>query len=110
MKIGKLTKNKEFDHVFKGGRSSYDKILGVKTVGNEADQVRVGVIVSSKVSKKAVDRNKIKRRIKEVFRLRLNKIKPADYVIIVLPEIKDKGFWEIENSIGLNLKRLKALK
>lgn len=108
--MGKLTKNKEFDLVFKKGRSSYDKILGIKMIENEADKVRVGIIVSGKVSKKAVDRNKIRRRLKEIFRLRLDEIQPADYVIIVLPEIKNKKFQEIERSVGFNLKRLRALR
>lgn len=79
-------------------------------IKNEVGVVRLGVIVSGKVSKRAVDRNKIRRRLKEIFRLRLDKIQPADYVVIVLPEIKNKKFQEIEGSVGSNLKRLRALK
>lgn len=110
MRIGKITKNKEFDRIFKEGRSSYDKLLGIKMIKNETYDVRLGIIVSGKVSKKAVDRNKIRRRVKEIFRLTLNKIKPNDYVVIVLPETRDKKFQEIECSVMFNLKRLRALK
>lgn len=110
MKIGKLTKNKEFDRVFKEGKSSYDKLLGIKKMENEMREVRLGIIVSGKTSKKAVERNKIRRRIREIFRLTLEKIQPSDYVVITLPEIKDKKFQEIEKSIKFNLKRLNSLK
>lgn len=110
VKIGKLTKNKEFDRVFKEGRSSYDKLLGIKRVENELQEARLGIIVSGKVSKKAVERNRIRRRIREIFRLTLDKIQPSDYIVITLPEIKDKKFQEIEKSIKFNLKRLDSLK
>ncbi len=110
VKIGKITKDKEFDRVFKEGMSSYDKLLGIKTINNKTGDVRLGVIVSGKISKKAVDRNRIRRRLKEIFRLTLDKIKPNDYVVIVLPEIRDKKFQEIESSVMSNLKRLRALK
>jgi len=44
---------------------------------------RFGVTVSRKVDKRAVIRNKIRRRVKEVFRLNQHKIKgPIDIVII----------------------------
>src|SRR3989338_9148980 len=47
---------------------------------------RFGIIISSKVSKKAVDRNRIKRRIFNFVREIKNQLPLNDYLIIVHPE------------------------
>lgn len=106
-KINRLTKDKEFDHAFKKGRSSYDKIVGVKAVANDLEINRFGVLISVKVSKKAVIRNKIKRQIREIIRLEMDKLKPGrDCVIICLPGIADKKYEEIKKSILWHFKKL----
>ncbi|MFA4833808.1 MAG: ribonuclease P protein component [Patescibacteria group bacterium] len=102
-----LKKDKEFDKVFKSGRSSFSKILGVKAVANGLTASRFGILVSNKISKKAVERNKIKRRIREVIRLETSEIKPGfDVVIITLPPILGESYQEIEEAIGSNFKKL----
>jgi len=110
-KENQLKLDKEFDQVFKKGRSSYVEILGIRVFLTQADESRFGILVSNKVSKKAVARNKIKRQIKEIFRLKLAKIKPGyDIVIITLPSILGKNYQEIEAAIDVNLKKLRLLK
>ncbi len=109
-KRNRLTKQKDFDHVFQKGLSGFDKNLGAKIVKNNFQENRFGVIVSSKVSKKAVERNKTKRRIREIIKNHLDKIAPGfDIVIVVLPESQKKSFKELENSFLKNLKKLKLL-
>ncbi|MDD4333323.1 MAG: ribonuclease P protein component [Patescibacteria group bacterium] len=109
-KDNRLTKDKEFDNVFKTGRSSYDKNIGIKAVINNLGGSRIGILISTKVSKKAVERNKIRRRIREILKLRLNKIKKnCDLVLIVLPAAKEKTYQELEESIDFNLKRLRLV-
>lgn len=44
---------------------------------------RVALITSVRVSKKAVDRNRVKRIIREELRKYIAKFKPGDYVFIV---------------------------
>ena len=46
---------------------------------------RIGVTVSKKVSKRAVDRNRIKRQVREFVRPKLNKLTPVDLVITARP-------------------------
>lgn len=106
-KINRLTKNKEFDYTFKKGRSSYDKTVGIKAVENDLKINRFGILISVKVSKKAVIRNKIKRQIREVIRLEMDKLKSGyDCVIITLPGIISKEYGEIEQSIKGHFKKL----
>lgn len=110
-KINRLTKNKEFDYVFKKGRSNYNNLLGVKNTLNDLGLVRLGILISNKVSKKATDRNKTKRQIREIFNQYLNKIIAGnDFVIIALPVIKTKTYQEIEEAIIFSLKKLNVLK
>lgn len=110
-KAQRLTKNKEIELVFKKGKASYDKYLGVKSLTNNLKRNRVAIIVSSKVSKKAIERNKIKRRIRTIFLLILNKIiNQNDIVIITLPAIKEINFAAIKKSVIKNFKKLKLIK
>lgn len=110
-KLGRIAKNKEFDNVFKKGRVSYNKLAGVRACKNELNEIRLGVMVSNKVSKKAVLRNKIRRQIREIFRLKLDKMHPGyDIVVIALPEIKEKTYQDIEAAINFNLKKIKIIK
>lgn len=110
-KENRLTKTKEFDNVWKKGRSSFDKTLGIKSIKNDLGINRFGVLVNTKVSKKAVVRNKIKRRIREAVKERFDELaKSFDMTIIALPESKEKTLKEIRASVEINLKRLKILK
>ena len=104
----RLTKDKEFDQIFKQGYSSYDKILGIKATKNDLEHSRFGILISTKVSKKSVERNLIKRRIREILQQVAPSFKvPVNLAVIVLPTAKDKSFQELENSIKFNLKKLR---
>ncbi len=109
-KVNRLTKKKEFENVFKKGKSSYNEIVGIKVVLKTVNSVRFGIVISNKVSKKATKRNRIRRQVREIFWLTLNKIKQGDYVLIARPAIVKKTYKEIESSIIKNLRKLKALK
>ncbi|MBI2462934.1 MAG: ribonuclease P protein component [Candidatus Spechtbacteria bacterium] len=67
------------------------------------DSVRAGVIVTKKIAKKAVQRNKIKRQVRECLR------SVADFFIggvdvIVIPNSIDMEFQDMKNEIILALK------
>ncbi len=87
----RLTKKKEFEKITQPGKAHYSAILMLKILKNDLAYSRFGIIVSNKVSKKASQRNLIKRRIREIIRLNLNRIKSGyDIVIIVSPKIIDQ--------------------
>jgi len=102
-----LNKDKEFDYVFKHGQASYNKIIGIKAVANRLQHSRFGIITGVKVSKKAVERNKIKRKIKHIIGQQIINIKPSfDILIISLPTILNKSYHEVEQSINEHFKKL----
>jgi ribonuclease P protein component len=110
-KENRIGLNKEFDRAFKAGQSFYGKILGIKCVPNDRASNRFGILINTKVSKKAVIRNKIRRELREIIKKRLTSLKPGnDFVIIVFPLILDKNIQEIESEIDYSLKKFKVLK
>jgi len=110
-KSNRITKDKEFDRVFKTGQSFYTKLLGIKAADNGLELNRLGVLISTKVSKRAVVRNKLKRQIKEIIQAELPGLKIGkDLVIIVFSQILDKKFEEIKALVLMALKKLKLYK
>jgi len=106
-KINILRKDKDFNNVFQGGKASYDKIIGIKIIANQLKNSRFGILVGNKVSKKAVERNKIKRQIREIIRLQLDKIKPGfDVLVISLPAILGKDYQKIKQSLDGHFRKL----
>jgi ribonuclease P protein component len=106
----RIAKKKEFDLIFQAGRSSYDGFIGVKALKNPYSYCRYGFIISAKVSKLAVERNKTRRRLREIFGRWQKLVKiPVDIVVIVLPKAKNVTFKQLEESVLVNLKRLRLL-
>ena len=80
----KLAKPSDFKRVFKKPYVSTDACFKVLARAGEADTSRLGMAVSKQVDKKAVGRNRIKRVVRESFRLHFaNTAMPLD--IIILP-------------------------
>jgi ribonuclease P protein component len=86
--------------VFKQGRGYRRNFLYLKVKNNDLEFSRFGIIVSKKISNKAVVRNQIKRRLREAINNREEKIKKGmDIIIVALEDIKGKKFDEIDNCV-----------
>lgn len=93
----RLQKDSDFSRVHRHGRFFKQQFIAIKSLKNDRSQSRFGFLVGIKISKKAVVRNKVKRRLREVIRLEMPHIKPGfDVVIMVRPEIVDKTYQEIQ--------------
>jgi ribonuclease P protein component len=102
----RINKKKEYDNVFKNGRSNYNILLGIKYLPNLLEYNRFGIIVGGKISKSAVKRNLIKRRIREALKsINANAAVGYDIVIIALPEILNKNLENIKESLEKVLKK-----
>ncbi|MEA3453145.1 MAG: ribonuclease P protein component [Patescibacteria group bacterium] len=97
----RLKKRKDFERAHKEGKGFKQDFLFLKVIENKLENTRIGIVVSTKIAKKATERNLIKRRIREIMRKRLEEIKPGlDIVIITLKGInKETSFKEIEEVI-----------
>ena len=59
-------------------------LFGVVVENKKDDLVKFGVIISKKISKKAVDRNKIKRRLMEALGRRLDGFKKGQRILFLI--------------------------
>jgi|YelNatPaOPRAMG01_1025707.scaffolds.fasta_scaffold40440_3 ribonuclease P protein component len=90
MKKLKRLNRKEFKEVLKKGKTAKISYLILKYSEHDLPFFRLGVLITKKVSKKATERNKIKRRIREIVRSNLPETaKKLDMVFIVVPGIKN---------------------
>lgn len=76
-RINRLSKTNDIVRVFKRGRFFKDSFLILKFFKNQLPVSRFAFVVSTKISKKASERNKIKRRLREAIRVNLKDIKPG---------------------------------
>jgi ribonuclease P protein component len=107
-KNNRLKKKKDFEKVFDHGKNIKGDAIYLKVLKTEEPFSRIGFIVSKKVSLKAVDRNKIKRRLRESAGKFLKTINDnMDIVIIASPKIKKNNFEEIKKDIEKSFKKIK---
>jgi len=110
-KNNRLKKKKDFENIFKRGRSVKEDLLSFKWRPNGLKVSRFGFIVSQKVSKKATVRNKIKRRLREILKLNLPRLeKGIDGIFIAFPGSEERNFYDMEASIKNIFIKTKILK
>ncbi|MFA5080217.1 MAG: ribonuclease P protein component [Candidatus Paceibacterota bacterium] len=96
----RLKRKKDFENVFAGGKTAKTRYFFLKAIKTGGLDSRIGFIASKKVSKKAVERNRIKRLFREAVRFDIARIKPGyDLVFIILNSAKEKGLTEIKKEI-----------
>ena len=81
-KTFRLSNSKDIHATSMRGRSFFSPYFIVKFAASSIPSPRFTVIASTKVSKKAVERNRIKRVVREAIRAELASYRPGDYVII----------------------------
>ncbi len=102
----RLVRTKDIEQAFKQGRSFFGRNLGIKTINNKLGFNRFAIVVSTKISKKATERNKIKRRLREILRLENGFLKAGyDLVIVALPNIINIKQPELKNEIIKTLQK-----
>lgn len=117
----KLKSKKDIDILFKKGKRIHSPILTLvyiqkKTEVNESKFPQLLVSVPKRNFKKAVDRNLLKRRLKESFRLYLKEnsiLSLTSYhwnLALVYKDTRIREFNEIQSSLALLLRKLEGKK
>ncbi len=90
-----LKKNYEFRRLYQKGASAASPRIVVYCRRGRGDRCRLGLTVGNKIGK-AVVRNKIRRRLREIYRLEEGRIRRGyDLVIVARSKAKDAGFHEL---------------
>ncbi|NBB91773.1 MAG: ribonuclease P protein component [Gammaproteobacteria bacterium] len=86
-RTARLLDRAQFKAVFDARRSRGNSYFRVHYAASDA--ARLGIAVSRRVSKRAVDRNRIKRQVRETFRLWRDKLESLDYVVVARSAARD---------------------
>ncbi|MDD3402436.1 MAG: ribonuclease P protein component [Hespellia sp.] len=94
-----LKKNKDFQKVYKTGKSFANKYLVMYLLENDSSENHIGISVSKKVGNSIV-RHHLTRLIRESYRLQEAHFqKGYDIVVIARMSAKDRTYHEIESAL-----------
>ncbi len=94
----RLKDSEAFRRAFQRRRWESDKILAIYGIENGRDHARLGISVSRKKVRAASDRNRLKRLIREAFRL-IKADLPAGIDLVVVPRASDPTFTVVRQSL-----------
>lgn len=90
------------NYILEKGELYTSKLLIIRYLKNNKKFLRFCVIISKKITPKAIIRNKLKRQIYEAIRTNINELihpEPIDVIIIPKKKILEAKFEEIEENI-----------
>lgn len=95
-----LKSNCDFQKVYAEGKSLANRYLVMYLLKNEREQNRLGISVSKKVGNSVV-RHRVKRLIKESYRLNdRNFAQGYDIIVIARTTAKGKSYQEVESALN----------
>jgi len=96
----RLIKDKDFVRLAHRGQAVFCPEMGLKWVKNDLPYSRFGVVVSLKVDKRAVARNRLKRVIRAVLRENFLMFRRGfDFMILTRAEAKGLNYTQIKGKI-----------
>ena len=102
----RIAKRREFLLVYENGKKLYSRNLVLYAMANELPYDRLGVTVSRKIGKATV-RNRVKRRLRAIFRCNKRETPPAlDLVINTRKGVANLEFSELRDEVVTILRRL----
>lgn len=95
----RLRKNIEFKRVYNKGKNYWNRNLILYVRKNGLEETRLGITITKKIGN-AVIRNKIRRRLKEIYRLNHQSVKNGyDLIFIPKKNVVDLSYKELESSL-----------
>ncbi|MEK7584410.1 MAG: ribonuclease P protein component [Patescibacteria group bacterium] len=96
----RLRSEESFKRLMQRGRRYFSRALVARVVATKEPTTRVGFVVSVKVAKKAVLRNTIKRRLREIVRKELPRIRNGyDVALIAKNEAARYDYWALREEV-----------
>ena len=99
MRPGRLRKSQDIARVYQHGESYANALLRLKVLrrGPDRAEPRAAIVTSAKVGK-AVTRNRVRRRLREIIRLECEPAYAVDMVVTAKPAAADADFRALERA------------
>lgn len=107
-RTARLRKPAEFKHCFAHGLRAGGRYF--RLVKSHCDTTRLGSAISRKVDGRAVERNRIRRIVREWFRHQREALPPADYFVNAKPEARNVSAADLRRDLDTLFRRALALK
>lgn len=105
----RLLTGARYQRVFQGcEHKTGDRLISILAVANDLNHPRLGMAVSIKAAGTAVKRNRIKRLIRESFRLHQAMLGGLDVVVVVRRGISDLGNQRINQTLDTHWRKIAA--
>jgi ribonuclease P protein component len=99
----RLRKRYDFKRTYQRGKSVKNRNFVICYAKNHSDSVKIGFSVSKKIGK-AVERNRVKRKLRAAARAQLESFRPGyNYIIIARPPIKEESVEKLERQLKARL-------
>jgi ribonuclease P protein component len=99
-----------FKGIFDRGRNFSSNFISLKFISDSTTNSLFAFVVSAKVAKRSVERNKLKRRLRHIIKKTMQKIKPGLAVIIFAKKGAEKmSFLELEKELIKLFKKAKII-
>ena len=110
MKLTPITSNRDFQRIYRRGRSCVSSGLVTYVLKNKNNNLRIGITTSKKVGK-AVQRNRSRRVIRAAFsQLSVDMTQPYDGIFVARTKTCYLKSWEVERYMREHLTSLGLLK
>lgn len=105
----RLHKTDEFSSVFAFRRSIKGRYFILSYLPNAHPYARLGVVVAKKLAKRAVERNRVKRQVREFYRLNRETIPSVDIILRLNARIDEVPNETLREDLQNICRRLRAL-
>ncbi len=102
----RLRRKRDFDAAYARGRRMGDGFFAVTAAINDAGAPRLGLAVAVRVAGGAVGRNRIRRIIRESFRLHQREIPAVDLVVSARPKARTASGGQLHESLAALWKKV----
>ncbi|MGB5622726.1 MAG: ribonuclease P protein component [Gammaproteobacteria bacterium] len=105
----RLSNKGDFTRIFRRSQRSADALFVVLASRGSHDHARLGMAISMKATGSAVCRNRIKRLVRESFRLRRADMPALDFVVMAKPGVARESTARIAASLDAHWSRIVRL-
>lgn len=104
----RLRNQAEFEHVYKSGQRHNQTYFQVIACANTLGIPRLGLSIAARVIARAVARNRIRRLVREVFRLSQHQLPALDFVVAARPASAAASAAELRADLGRALSAIRS--